>query len=72
MKYALLAIVIVLATLAAGVGYLWYRLRALAARPETADFMKHLDDGLAIPMRDSDTRPRRQAHQAATPAAKGN
>lgn len=72
MKYVLLAIGIVVAMLAAGVGYLWYRLRALAARPETADFMEHLDDGLAIPMRDSDTRPRRQVHPTATPATKGN
>jgi hypothetical protein len=45
-----------LALVALAVGLAYRRLKRLADSPAAADWMESLDGGLAIPMRDCDTR----------------
>ncbi|MGH9789474.1 MAG: hypothetical protein ACRD4U_12320 [Candidatus Acidiferrales bacterium] len=56
MKLVLLIVLAVVALLVAAAGYLWYRVRRLAESQETQELLGTFDTGLAIPMRDCDTR----------------
>ena len=56
MKLVLLIVLAVAALLVAATGYLYYRVRRLAESQETREFLGAFDTGLAVPMRDCDTR----------------
>ena len=56
MKLVLLIVLAVAALLVAAAGYLWRRVRRLAESEETVEFLTAFDAGLAVPMRDCDTR----------------
>lgn len=56
MKLFLLAALAVVALPVAAAVYLYYRVRRMAESRETQEFLGTFDTGLAIPMRDCDTR----------------
>lgn len=56
MKLVLLIVLAVVALVVAAAGWLWHRVRRLAESEETVEFLTAFDAGLAIPMRDCDTR----------------
>lgn len=64
----MLVLLILLAALVLAARYAWRRVRAVVSEPTTSELIEQFDEGLAIPMRDCDTRPR-QADRNATPTS---
>ena len=56
MKLVLLIVLAAGALMLGAAGYLYYRVRRLAESQETRQFLGAFDTGLAVPMRDCDTR----------------